>query len=541
MLIGMLVASLLFTSCRKQGTENCDWNRVFERSQSRAVEIRPYLQLVWRRGEWKPERIIHLKKWKLSADHRVVLGRTEVFGRGTKLLASTAADGPALLQESMMSLLPGAGAELEQALEGAEFALELPTLPEGVDAKSLRKVRWAPVAESMEIAQVASIDFDVSDVAVEPWVENAAEAAYKDEHGLTSDLPFEAIHWSGDPKNRFNLVIMADGYTQQDMAEYKQYAADLVQGLLGGTAPYRDYADLINVVRVDTVSAERGAHCDDLKYSPRKNHFKSAFPIACLNAKLGTKFGDRFLYQLDAIKVLRESNTVKFEGVSLADKAYVLVDTPKFGGTTLLWGTQSKAATLATFSHELGHLIGGLADEYLQEGDPCNVFGLLMPNLSNQKSKASSVKWKQWILSDTPIPTPAEEVYADRIGLYQGAGGGCKKMAYKPHQNCRMRHSQSEFCSVCLEQMILSFYDRANPIQGAITREGARLDAPVALGARMRTRWYVDGNVVQETPTYQPFEGLSAGAHSVRLAVQEDSAPVRKNRCSLIFTKTAKF
>jgi hypothetical protein len=137
-------------------------------------------------------------------------------------------------------------------------------------------------------------------------------------------------------------------------------------------------------------------------------------------------------------------------------------------------------------------------------------------------------------LGDTPIPTPAEPQYTDRVGLYQGGGGGCKNLIYHPRQECKMIHSNTPFCPVCLEQMILRIYDRINPLEGTIYRSGSTVDAQVSLGDRLHTRWFVDGKLAQDTSTYQPYPSLSPGEHEIQLVVKEEGAPVKRDECSLI-------
>ena len=99
------------------------------------------------------------------------------------------------------------------------------------------------------------------------------------------------------------------------------------------------------------------------------------------------------------------------------------------------------------------------------------------------------------------------------------------------------------FCPVCLEQMIHRIYDQASPIQGAIQRTGSTLGAPVAIGDRLRTRWFVDGKMVQDTPSYLPLtlDTPPDGKRKVHLVAMEEGAPVRHDRCDLVFVKAAQY
>lgn len=60
-----------------------------------------------------------------------------------------------------------------------------------------------------------------------------------------------------------------------------------------------------------------------------------------------------------------------------------------------------------TFVHEFGHAIGGLADTYVGEGLAGYAEGRL-PNIqAGGATHIDQVKWKEWILPGTPVPTPS--------------------------------------------------------------------------------------------------------------------------------------
>ena len=51
------------------------------------------------------------------------------------------------------------------------------------------------------------------------------------------------------------------------------------------------------------------------------------------------------------------------------------------------------------------------------------------------------------LATDTPIPTPIDGPYVDRLGVFEG-GGYIAKGIYRPMNHCTMR-SQLPFCPVC--------------------------------------------------------------------------------------------
>ena len=69
-------------------------------------------------------------------------------------------------------------------------------------------------------------------------------------------------------------------------------------------------------------------------------------------------------------------------------------------------------------------------------------------------------KWKNLVDKDTPIPTPKEDKYKDKIGVFEG-GGYVSKGVYRPTVNSIMNSfSSNEFNQVCKDaiQKLIDFY-----------------------------------------------------------------------------------
>ena len=107
--------------------------------------------------------------------------------------------------------------------------------------------------------------------------------------------------------------------------------------------------------------------------------------------------------------------------------------------------------------HELGHGIGGLADEYVDENLSYadlhrTKYEPLEPNITNLVDFDS--KWKQLLPAGTPVPTPDVEVPRTEngpLGVYEGAGYSAKGV-YRPVMHCMMR-DYAPFCPVCHERL----------------------------------------------------------------------------------------
>src|SRR5262245_59091162 len=70
--------------------------------------------------------------------------------------------------------------------------------------------------------------------------------------------PVETLIRSGPSSQRLDLVILGDGYREQDQEKLSYDARRLVKGLFGIT-PYQQYLGLVNVKLVHVVSNQNGA------------------------------------------------------------------------------------------------------------------------------------------------------------------------------------------------------------------------------------------------------------------------------------------
>jgi len=112
-------------------------------------------------------------------------------------------------------------------------------------------------------------------------------------------------------------------------------------------------------------------------------------------------------------------------------------------------------------THETGHVLANLGDEY----DYTNLFVASTneePNTTRQTNSAL-IKWRAWIPTNTPIPTPATSPYNNTVGLFRGAHYDPTNW-YRPKLDCGMRDRGVAFCEVCSEALVLAIYQRVRPI-----------------------------------------------------------------------------
>jgi hypothetical protein len=259
---------------------------------------------------------------------------------------------------------------------------------------------------------------------------------------------------NGPPQCRFNLVLVAEGYRQTELAQFATDAQQFVNTLFA-TAPFDDLQSAFNVYRVDVSSTDSGA--DD--------------PTACggTGATPATYFDASFCNA--GIQRLLLVNTTTVLGVVNVQvpqwhQIIVIVNSPIWGGAGGTIGTTSTAGGWENIAiHELGHAAFGLADEYeywagcgvdttqntYTGGEPAE------PNVTADSNRTTN-KWRDLVLAATAMPTTSNAnctqcdpqgnpLPAGTVGAFEGARYfHCG--AFRPEFDCMMRNL-SGFCAVC--------------------------------------------------------------------------------------------
>lgn len=451
--------------------------------------------------------------------------------------------GAAMMPSCRNNVDPFAACDLEDALRRSHEDLSTPASnwPISHDSQELLNgvLSSINIKNSLTGTEERTIAKQFLSDVPEP-TEDASPGLYTTPEGLSAPFPIEAVHWSGDPAYRLNLVILGDGYRSEELGDFRSAAANLKRQLLARDLPFRDYANFINIVRMDVASAESGASCDDRQLAKRKNRYGSAFVGACMNALFKNDEPARSVYQLNFKRVTEDAQSVLYNGKSIVNQVHVFVHSKLYGGMTLSWSSSTDGAGPHTAVHEIGHAWGELGDEYALKGDPCLFFMAKAPNVSTYRESRDTVKWKQWVIPGTEIPTPEKQ--PNVIGLFQGAGGGCQKVLYRPALTCKMNSNEAEpFCPVCSEALILKLYERAKPIQSEPRSNEEIVDASVTHPERLKTRWLLNGKTHQESEQYEPFRYAPKQGDLVQLLVFDAKAPVRRDFCSLFFATQKRF
>ena len=211
------------------------------------------------------------------------------------------------------------------------------------------------------------------------------------------------------------LTILGDGFTAGEQDAFVAAARDLSNYLLG-KHPFSSFRDKFNVYAIKVISAQSGA---------------AEAPGATVNNYFGSKFyfngvTDRLLYPSYDSKVFELLDYY----TPLCDMPVVLVNSTMYGGGGgRLAAVSCNAAANEVLVHELGHSVGGLADEYWWSGYEA-------PNMT-RTSNPATVKWRTWL-------------NVEEVGIYAHEEN---TSWYRPHQDCMMRYLNRAFCEVCASEL----------------------------------------------------------------------------------------
>lgn len=264
--------------------------------------------------------------------------------------------------------------------------------------------------------------------------------------------PFDTlrVHYSGNPHNKVDIVIIPDGYTSDDMAKFEADCAKFAQYLFN-SSPYKERKNDFNIWGVKAISAEAGTDI------PIAGVYKNTI----VESKFYTFDTERYLMTESYFRVRDIAANVPY------DQIFILVNSPKYGGGAIYnyysVCINNNKSEEYIFVHEFGHGFAFLGDEYYTSSTSYNDFYPLgtEPLEENLTTLVEfDKKWKGMMDKDTPIPTPAEEKHKNTLGAFEG-GGYVAKGVYRPKMDCSMFSiSVDNFCPVCSKAItnLINFY-----------------------------------------------------------------------------------
>ena len=293
-------------------------------------------------------------------------------------------------------------------------------------------------------------------------------------------LSVTKIQDNGSDTQRYNIVIMGDGYQTSEITTFENHAQAVVNAFNSQLA-YGPCGGAVNFYRVNIESDDSGVDKPAACYATAIN--KDTY----LDAHYCGGGIQRCIWSsnISLVQTTATNATVNWHFV------IVLVNDTENGGcaggniTFSSTGTNLEQIVM----HELGHAIGGLGDEY-EYGASSNTYTgsePSKPNLTIQTNRAN-VKWYDLILATTPVPTWNQPncatissppvTWNGIVGTYEGGNRHYTCGIYRPEPNCLMRTLNTDFCAVCtrrIQQVLMAFYSESNL---AITPWGYFLSPP---------------------------------------------------------------
>ncbi|MBL1211895.1 MAG: peptidase M64 [Ignavibacteriae bacterium] len=235
------------------------------------------------------------------------------------------------------------------------------------------------------------------------------------------------VHYSGDPAEKLDIVFLPEGYTADEIAQFKNDCQEISNSLFK-FSPFKEYENSINIWGVAAPSKESGTDI------PGEDVWKNTI----MNTKFYTFDTERYIMTDDYHAVKDVAANAPY------DQIYILVNSDKYGGGAIYnfysCSVTKDRSTDKIFVHELGHGLAGLADEY---HDPNSSYQNYYPiDIEPWEANITTLvnfdsKWKYLLNDNTEVTHVDSTIPQDRLGIYEG-GGYVTKGVYRPTVNSIM-------------------------------------------------------------------------------------------------------
>lgn len=243
---------------------------------------------------------------------------------------------------------------------------------------------------------------------------------------------------SGSPEDKIDVVIVAEGYTADELELFYNDARIAMDAILAHE-PFGQYKDSFNFVAVALESNDSGVSV------PGEGEWKDT----ALKAHFNTFYMDRYLTTLRLKNMHDKLCGIPYEHI------VILANTDTYGGggiyNSYTLTTAHHPAFKPVVVHEFGHSFAGLADEYYYDDQYVEYY---YPDCEPWEQNITTLfdfesKWKDML-------------DAGEAQLLEGAGYQSKGV-YRGSEDCRMHTNKAEaFCPVCQRAIgrIIEFYTR---------------------------------------------------------------------------------
>ena len=321
---------------------------------------------------------------------------------------------------------------------------------------------------------------------------------------------------NGTTQSRYDMVILGDGYQATEQWKFDQDVLTFLTGLFQ-KQPYQTFAAYYNVHTVFRASNQSGADEPDV--------VPPVFVDTAYDSTYNTGGVDRCLYIGDSALGLADAALAPAnEG-----RILVMVNSSRYGGCAGTFAVSYNGGSMVEVqSHELGHSMGQLADEY---DYPNDTYTGSEPSQVNATTSTTGQKWAHWHGTDG-------------VSAFEGCRYYLHGL-YRPRSNCLMRNLGAVMCPVCREQVSKvtnSIVDTivsespAGPV--LVSRPNVQIFSMQHIVPAVNNpliTWKLDGATIPAaTGTSYALDSntVSVGAHTLAVSVLDQTTLVRLDPAS---------
>ncbi|MBU2904161.1 hypothetical protein KO529_05140 [Arenibacter algicola] len=189
--------------------------------------------------------------------------------------------------------------------------------------------------------------------------------------------------------------------------------------------------------------------------------------------------------------------------------------------------------------HEISHTCMSIGDEYTTAATGTSAFPTYSADLQYERDK---IKWRKWIEPTTPLPTPYEAEYLDKIGAFEGNQYHLVDYYRSTAQGCIMGagvfDNTEEMCPVCNQRVSMRVYDlvdiikSSTPENKSIEIKGNKkirfaVDHIVPEPNTQVVRWFLNGQLIATGPDEIEVEFGAIAKYELICSITEETTNIR--------------
>jgi len=323
----------------------------------------------------------------------------------------------------------------------------------------------------------------------------------------------EGLHW----------VITGDGFAANQQQDLLRAALAMARSLTNAPELAR-HSGVLNVHVLAAVSRDSGVATAGAPRAP-----KTAF-----DGTLGCTDVERVAcVNWDKVYAALLAEHAPFDEIAVVLNTTLYVGNTSGSGLIVSRNSFAPAITL----HEMGHVIAGLGDEYVDK----NVADAFLPPYHEgqfpnvtKETDPTRIPWRHWFSDPVHIPVAPGESGVGRFeGAFYAANG-----YYRPKQDSNMRTLEGPIGEVNAEAWLRALYRAVPPIRAAYPEQRfvsglAGTDVEFEIVSPwspevVTVRWFVDGSEIEQARgRYSYALRADGGRHDVRVTIEDCTGGIR--------------